>query len=574
MALFDPEARPALAERVTTDLLVIGSGASGLTAALAGLLAGLRVIVVDSAPAFGGTTARSSGTSWVPDNRMMRAAGMEGDREQAELYLDTLIGPRGPRAPWEAFLDAAPEMQADLEDRAEIVFRPYRGAPDYRANLPGAGQGWRPLEPVEFDGRLLGGYFPLIANPVPEFTVFNGMMVTRAEAGRLVHAEKSLSAMVLGARLTLRYLADRLSGHRRGTRLVMGNALVARLVHAVLARGGLLYENVLVGGLRMEGGRVVGAEVTRNGVSARIDATRGVVLAGGGFPGNEDWRRRELPSPAPEHTPASPYACAGTIGLATDVGAALGPKLSDAGLWFPSSLRTRADGSLAVYPHIALDRAKPGSIIVNSAGRRFANEALSYHDFVRAMYAAHRETSAIPAWLIGDRSFLRRYGMGIVRPRTPALGGYVREGYLKYGRTVAELARAINVPGAELAETIRRFNVFASTGTDADFARGETSYQRSNGDAAHGPNPCLGPVGERELYAVALYPTPLGTSRGLSASVDGEVRDGQGGPIPGLYVCGNDMQSCFSGEYPGAGAQIGAGMTFAWRAVRHITRNP
>ncbi|TFF19137.1 FAD-dependent oxidoreductase [Jiella endophytica] len=565
---FDPKQRPPLDRVRDADLIILGSGASGLTAALTALLAGLRVVVLEKAPHFGGTTARSSGTAWVPNNRMMRNEGITGDDERAATYLEGLVGNRGPRRPWQAFLDTAPRMQADLADRAEIAFRPMPAAPDYRPEIDGAGSGWRPLEPLPFDGRKLGGYFDLLAPPIPELTVFGGMMVTRAEAGQLVHAEKSLRAMMLGARLTGRYVRDRLK-YKRGTRLVMGNGLVARLLHEVLKRGGLVYEDVTVTGLNTDDGEAVtGVSYQRDGKAGALNAARGVVLAGGGYPSSQAWRARELPTPTPDHSPAAPFACGTTIELALAIGATLGAPGLDNGLWFPSSLRKRADGSLAVFPHIALDRAKPGGIIVNQRGRRFANEALSYHDFVRAMYAANDDEPCIPAWIIGDRRFLRRYGMGIIRPRTPFLKPYLADGYLKYGATVEELAAKIDVPAEELQKTIQRFNGFVRSGVDEDFSRGSTIYQRSNGDPAQEPNPCIGTVGETQLYAVELHPTPLGTSRGLSASIDGEVLRETGDPIPGLYVCGNDMQSCFAGEYPGAGAQIGMGMTFGWRVAR------
>lgn len=566
---FNPDHRPGPEAIGETDMIVIGSGAAGLTAALTALLEGLRVVVLERAPHFGGTSARSSGTVWVPDNRMMRSAGMTDDAACAARYLEGLVGSRGPKAPWRTFLDSAPRMQAELADRADIQFRPMPGAPDYRPEIDGAASGWRPLEPVAFDGRKLGGYFDLLAPPIPELTVFGGMMVTRGEAGRLVRAEQSIGAMKLGASLTLRYLLDRLK-YRRGTRLVMGNGLIARLLYQVIRNGGLVCEDTVVTDLEMSGGRVTGVQFTRHEKRAALRAERGVVLAGGGYPSSPEWRKEQLPEPTPEYSPAAPYATGTTIDLAISVGGKLGPAGHDNGLWFPSSLRRRADGSLAVYPHIALDRAKPGSIIVNQRGRRFANESLSYHDFVRAMYAANKEEPCIPAWIIGDRTFLRRYGMGIIRPRTPFLGRYLRDGYLVHGKTVAELANKIGVPAEALTQTIRRFDGFVSAGIDEDFGRGSTIYQLSNGDPRQQPNPCIGKVGERDIYGVALHPTPLGTSRGLAVSLNGEVLDDADRPIGGLYVCGNDMQSCFAGEYPGAGAQIGMGMTFGWRVARHM----
>jgi len=224
-----------------------------------------------------------------------------------------------------------------------------------------------------------------------------------------------------------------------------------------------------------------------------------------------------------------------------------------------------------VYPHIALDRSKPGLIAVNQTGRRFVNEAVSYHEFVRAMYRENPQSHCIPAWLICDRVFVRRYGLGLIRPRTPRLRKYVAQGYLHAAPTLDQLAEQIGLPAATLQSTVQRYNAFVRSGTDEDFGKGSNAYDRSNGDARVHPNPCLGPIGNPPFYAVAVLPTPLGTSRGLRVDSQARACNADGEPIPGLYVAGNDMQSVFGGEYPGPGAQLGQGMTFAWLAARHAT---
>lgn len=553
-----------------TDVVIIGSGVAGLTAALTARLEGLSCVVLEHCATFGGTSARSSGTVWIPDNPYLRERGITGDRAEAERYLCALAGTRTEPL-WQRFLDAGPTMVSDLERRTGIGFSPYMHAADYRQDCPGAASGGRALEPLPFDGRRLGGEFGRLALPLRELMVFGGMMVTRAEAAKLLTAWKNPAAAWLGLRLTARYFADRLT-HPRGTRLVMGNALVARLAEAVLARDGVIVTDAEVETLETEGGRVSGVVFRNEGRRQSITARRGVVLAGGGFPASPQLRERHLPRPTPRHTPAAPGCDGSSIALGQGAGAALGEDGIDNALWFPSSVAQRRDATVAVYPHIVLDRAKPGSIIVNAAGRRFANEAVSYHAFVREMYARNaEEASTVPCWLICDRRFIWRYGLGIIRPMTPYIEPYVRSGYVRKSRTLAGLAEEIGVPPAALAQTVERFNAFARTGVDEDFGRGQSSYDRSNGDPAIGPNPCLGPVGGHgALYAVALWPTPLGTSLGLRANADAQVLDGDGGVIAGLYACGNDMQSAFAGEYPGAGGQLGQAMTFGWLAARHM----
>lgn len=557
----------SLAQLRGVDFAVLGSGAAGLTAALTATLEGMSVALLEVAPVIGGTTARSSGTAWIPDNHLMRAAGFPADRDAVETYLLSLLGESLPQEGWRSFLALAPQMLVDLERRADILFRPFLNAPDYRSNLPGAALGGRALEPVAFDGRLLGEWFGLLADPMRELTVLGGMMVTRAEGIALVRAERSLSAMTLGLRLLTRHMRDR-RRYRRGTRLVMGNGLVARLLYETLRRGGRIFTNAHVEELLVEGDRVVGVKGLHEGERFELQARAGVVLAGGGFPSDPEMCSAELPATASPHSPASPFARGATIRLGHSVGGQLGPPLGTNAMWFPSSHWARPDGGLAVYPHIALDRAKPGSLIVDQKGQRFANEALSYQDFCEAMLRHGPEAS--PAWMIADRDFIRRYGLGVIRPRIWSLTPYLKSGYLKSATSPERLAKTIGVPPDALKRSIERMNQFARTGRDEDFSRGESAYERSNGDPTRGlKNPCLGPLNPKQLYAIALWPAPFATARGLVCGPSGEVLDKSGKPIPGLYAAGNDMQSVFGGLYPGAGAQIGPAMTFGWAAARH-----
>lgn len=544
----------------TVDLIVLGSGVAGLTAALTATLAGLKCLVLEHAEDLGGTSARSSGSVWIPGNRYIGAA----DRAEAARYLDALIGKKAPSALRDTLLEHGPKMLDALESGAGVGFRPLSGSVDYRPELPGAAMGSRALEPLPFDGRRLGPAFDRLARPLRELMLFGRLMVSRVEAAQLLRADRSPKAALLGLNIVTRGLADRLRGAPRGTRLVMGNALVARLLDACLTRGVLFRTGVNVSALVQETRHVCGVTVGDKTIVARS----GVVLAGGGFPANPEMRVAHQPAPVLPETPAADGCDGSTIRLGLAAGGRLGPASVDNALWFPSSVYTRRDGSRATYPHIVLDRAKPGSVIVGADGTRFANEALPYHYFVRAMYAANVGQSTIPAWMICDRRFIRRYGLGVIRPRTPVLRGYIASGYLKTAPDAAGLAKVLGLPAPALRGTLDKMNRAATSGSDPDFHRGESAYDRALGDPAQAPNPCLGPIGDGPLYAVRLIPTPLGTSLGLVTDTRARVLDETAQPIAGLYACGNDTHAAYGGEYPGAGAQLGLAMTFAWLAGR------
>lgn len=546
------------------DLLVLGTGAGGLAAAVTGAQEGLTTLVVEKTEWVGGTTAYSAGTCWVPDNRFQRADGVTDDHAVASRYLDALVGDRAPRELRETYLSRGTEM-VDYLDAIGVRFWPSKTVVDYHPEIPGAGMGGRALEPQTFDGRTLGAEnFGRIRRPVPEFALLRGtLMVRRAEVNELLGIyEGSVRAMATALRLGVRWAADRLR-YPRGTRLAMGNALVANLFQKLLARKGRVWFTATATELVREEGRVVGAVVAYRGRELRVRARRGVVLAGGGFAASPKWRTRYLPSPTPQHTRAAEGATGSTLALAQAVGAALGEPCDDNAFWFPSSIGRRRDGSTAVFPHI-WDRAKPGIVAVDASGRRFVDESVSYHRFVRAMYAA----GAVPAWLVIDAVALRRYGLGMVRPHGRTRK-YVQAGYLHQGATVRELAASIGVDPDGLATTIAAANRAAESGVDEEFGKGRSVFGHQYGDPRHRPNGNLGPIATAPFYAIAVVPTPLGTALGLRTDASARVLDAAGAAIPGLYACGNDAQSVMGSEYPGAGCQVGAALTFGYVAARH-----
>ena len=294
------------------------------------------------------------------------------------------------------------------------------------------------------------------------------------------------------------------------------------------------------------------------------------MLATGGIGWSNELRDRLFPEGTRRYS-LSPESNTGDGLLAGErAQGAIERDIKSPALWMPSSVMQRPDGRLSVFPHIVLDRAKPGLIAVNSGGRRFVNEANSYHDFVAAMLRSQAAAPSIPSYLICDRSFIRDYGLGLIHPGTRDLKRFIRSGYLFSGDTVAELATKIEVDGDALVETVERHNRFAGTGMDEDFGRGTSELNRFNGDPLNKPNPCMRGIGPGPYFAVAVWPSDLASSAGLRTDRNGRVLTSDRQPIPGLYAAGNDAASIFRGTYPGPGTMIGPAMVFAWRAAMDI----
>jgi succinate dehydrogenase/fumarate reductase flavoprotein subunit len=257
------------------------------------------------------------------------------------------------------------------------------------------------------------------------------------------------------------------------------------------------------------------------------------------------------------------------VAAAERLGAALTGNDIPSGLWSPVSVVKRRDGTTGLYPHLVFDRAKPGLIAVNAAGRRFVNEACSYHDFVLAMFESNGNAKAIPAWLVCDAPFLAKYGIGTIYPGHANPDRFVEEGYVVRAATLDELAEKIGVDAEGLKNSVARNNRYAETGVDADFGKGETELNRFNGDAAHKPNPCIGALATPPFYALAVWPADIAVSTGITTDADGRALAPDGSVVAGLYACGNDMASVMGGSYPGPGTTLGPAMVFAYRAAMH-----
>lgn len=550
------------------DVVVIGSGAGALTAAITAKQAGLDVLVVEKTELLGGTTARSGGMIWVPNNSYMRKAGMADSREQVLTYIGKVVGNRFRREVIEAFVDNAPAMLDWVQANTEAKFEP-AGEPDYFPELEGATKDGRAFNPANYDGRRLGKKFTTLRGPLDEVLAFGGIMIDRADLRLLLSATKSVPGFMHALKLLGTYAADRLAGYPRATRLTFGNALAGALLNSAYNERIEMWTGSAARRLIREGDRITGVVVERDGGEVTIGVGKGVVMATGGFIHNDEMRR-ELLEYADQHQSMVIDANRGEgLQMALAAGAVLGTDTWQNVIGYQVTVMEHADGWKQKFLLLMNERSKAGSVMVGKDGKRFANESLPYHDFYHHQTAA----GAVPAWLVVDHAFLRRNGLGLVRPG-PAwmrpLGPYLGAGYLKRGATLRELAEQIGVDAAGLEQTVANMNRYAETGKDPEFGRGESLFDRTTGDPFHKPHPNLGKIETGPFYAVAIWPGSTGTLCGLKTNGQAQALDANDKPIQGLYACGLDMHSPFSGTFPGAGCSLGPAMTFGFTAARHM----
>jgi succinate dehydrogenase/fumarate reductase flavoprotein subunit len=550
------------------DAIVVGAGAAGLTAACVAAAGGLATLLLEKSPLVGGTSAVSGGMVWIPANPKMAAAGIEDSVDAARRYLERCAPPARDPAAREAFLARGPEAIEYLEAHTSLRLRPVTNYPDYSPELPGATLGGRVLEPVDFDAALLGRDFALMRWPLAEFMLFGGMMIARPDLPHFRGMLSSPRSAARVARLVAQYAWQRMFA-ARGTRLVLGNALVGRLLKSALELKVSLRLNARVVGVVMRDGRAAGVEIESHGRRETLNARAGVVLAGGGFSHDSELRARLLPAAVSRHSPVCAEDSGDGIRIGLAAGGTIGESNSHNAYWAPVSHFRRADGSEGVFPHTVADRGKPGIIAVTRDGARFTSEALSYHEFVLAMLRAGE--AANPAFLLCDRRSLWQYGLGAVRPFALSLAPHLASGYLVRAETLEALAARLAIVPVGLVRTVERYNEDARRGVDSAFGLGGDAYQRFLGDARNAPNPCMRPIETAPYFAIRIVPSDLGTSAGLLTDGEARVLDAGGRPLPGLYACGNDMNSIMDGAYPGPGITLGPALVFGYIAARGMS---
>jgi 3-oxosteroid 1-dehydrogenase len=544
------------AEDADFDVVVVGSGGAGMTAALAAAHQGLSAVVLEKTGFFGGSTARSGGGIWAPGNEVLRKAGVRDSAEQARAYLAHVAGGYVPAERQHALLEHGPAMLAFVRAVTPVDFAWVPDYSDYYPEAPGGLAQGRSVEPVPLDGRALGTELDHLSPPYLPSP--DGVTVTQADYRWLSLGPRHPRAILASARIFGRLARTRVLRHRM---LSMGQALAAGLRAGLMAKDVPVWLNTPMTGLDIDDGRVTGVQVVRDGQPALIRARLGVVLAAGGFEHNAQMRQRyQRPPISTDWTTGASGNTGDAITAGEGAGAAL--DLMDDAWWGPSI-------PLAGRPYFVLaERSLPGSMLVNGAGQRFVNESAPYVDAVHAMYDGHGDgTPHIPAWLIIDQRYRNTYVFAGRAPRKPLPRRWYAAGVVHRAPTIAGLADGVGLDAAALAKTVARFNEFAEAGQDADFGRGDSAYDRYYGDPRQRPNPNLAPLRQAPFYAVQIVPGDLGTKGGLRTDERARVLRGDGTPIAGLYAAGNASAAVMGHSYAGAGATIGPAMTFGYIAA-------
>ena len=555
------------------DLVVVGSGAAGLSGALRAASLGLSVLIVEKSDVWGGSAAMSAGALWVPCSAAMRSIGLEDSEDDAVRYLKAITHGEIDESRLRSFVTESNRMIDWLAANSHVTFTSLEHYPDYNTDVDGARPGGRSLEPDEFDATQLGPAFTTQHQPYPGTLILGKFLMRIPEArGLLMPGLKPKLGLAKGfAKYASRSKARKRFGGR-DPYLTMGQALTARLRLSLIERGVPVWLDSPLRSLITEDGRVVGVEVERDGSSVRVRAHRGVLLASGGFERNREMRERYQRGPTGVDWTVGHVGNTGDgIRLGEEVGAALDTALMAEAWWTPAVAPPTGPSVLVI------EKSLPHGLFVTRDAQRFVNEASNYNDIGIAMYdTQERGGDAVPAWWIVDATYRKRFIMGPVGPGqmmpdkklpAPLQPG---NGWLHKADTLDALAREIGLDPATLTATIERFNANARQGTDPDFHRGETANDLYYSDPRVGPNPSLGPIETAPFYAVEVFPGDLGTKAGLVTDGASRVLRDDGSAVDGLYTAGNTASTVMGRSYPGAGATLAPAMLGGFLAAEAV----
>jgi 3-oxosteroid 1-dehydrogenase len=546
------------------DVVVVGSGAAGMTAALAAAKQGLSAVVVEKAGHFGGSTARSGGGVWIPNNDVLRSDGVEDTPAAARAYLHGIVGGHASAERIDTFLDRGPEALSFLLRHSPLRMQWVPDYSDYYPEAPGGRLGGRSIEPRPFDLKLLGAE-QVDLEPDYGKSPLN-VTVTQADFRWATLLMRHPRGVLRVLRIGARWLWAMVTGKNL---VVRGQAFVAAVRVGLQDAGVPVLLDTALDDLRYEDGRVTGVVVTHRGAQRTIRARHGVVLGCGGFEHNETMRKQYQREPIGAGWTVGAAANTGEGILAGErLGAAL--DLMDDAWWGPSVPLTGG-------PWFCLaERTLPGGIVVNTRGERFMNEALPYVEATHRMYGGDEfgrgdgPGENIPCWMIIDQRYRNRYVFAGVPPRRPFPGRWYQAGVITRAATIAELAAKIGIDPGALESTVATFNGHAKSGCDERFGRGNSGYDRYYGDPTVKPNPCLAPIDHAPYYAITMVPGDLGTKGGLRTDASARVLRDDGSTIDGLYAAGNVSATVMGHTYAGPGATIGPALTFGYLAALDI----
>lgn len=551
----------------SVDVLVVGSGAGAMTAALKSYDLGGEVLLIEKASYYGGSSAMSGGGLWIPCNHLMPSVGIKDTPEEAMVYFKATTKGQIPESRLRAYLDKGPETVRYLCEHTQVRMVAMPEYADYYPMCEGAKPGGRTIEPENFNGRLLGEEMLRLREPGLQTLILGRVSMTAGQARILLC--RTPGWILLTIKLMLTYILDIAWRFRskRDRNLAMGNALVGMLRRSLMDRGIPLWLSTPAKKIILENGRAVGIEAEKEGRRIRIQARKGVILAAGGFESNQAMREQYLPNPTrAEWTCANPDNTGDIHKLGLEIGTGL--EFMHDGWWGPTTVVPGESRARM----LVIEKSLPGSILVNKKGERFVNEAAPYIDVVNAMYEKNTpEAPSVPAYLIFDATFRKNYPVGpfLQGSQQPdwALPRHLREQYLIKADTLEELAKRIGVDPEGLRRTVSKFNEYARTGKDLDFQRGDTGFDRYYGDVNVKPNPCLAPLITAPFYAIESFAGELGTKGGITVDEKARVTKKTGEVVPGLYAIGNCSSPVMGPTYSGAGATLGPATTFGYIAA-------